>query len=58
MDDPVANDVGGRDEPVAVGSGTGVLADRERQLGEHRALELGEIFLGRCARQRWFVEPC
>ena len=47
MDDPVADGMGGRDEPIAIGRRGGILADRERQLGKNRALEFGEFLLGR-----------
>jgi hypothetical protein len=42
MDDAVANGVGGRHEPVAIGGRAGILPDRQRQLGEHRALDFDQ----------------
>ena len=43
MDDAVAHRQRRRDEPVAVGGAVAVLADRQRQLGEHARLERLDI---------------
>jgi hypothetical protein len=50
MDNPVTHRHGRGYEPVAIGRRPGVLADLKRQLGENRALDLGELFLGESGR--------
>ena len=45
MDDAVARGQGRGDEPVPVGRRRRILADRKRQLGEDRALDLSDIVL-------------
>ena len=54
MDDTVADGVRGRHEPVAVGGRGGILADRQRQLGEYGTLEFGEFLLGRSSLRKVF----
>ena len=45
MNDPVADGMRGRDEPVAIGGRGGILSNRQRQLREDGALEFGKVFL-------------
>ncbi len=47
MHDPVAQGECGRDEPVARGCGVAVLANRQRQFGEHVGLEGVDVLFTR-----------
>ncbi len=53
IDDPIADGVSGCHEPIAIGCGTRILADRQRKLGEDGALEFGELVLVLGACRRW-----
>ena len=52
MDDPVADGERGGEKPVAIGGRTGILPDRQDQLGEHGALDFDQRLLIRSRTAR------